>query len=161
YSDAVMADFASDADAGVAFLKTRSEVDPRKIGLVGHSEGAIEAPMSAMHNPDVAFIVMMTGPGVRGDQLLPEQLKLIEQANGKSPAEVEKDLATERIELAILEKEKDDSIRERKLRASLQGKIPDAQIGMQIKAVDSPWFRGLLEYDPAVTLSQIKCPVLV
>src|SRR5262249_16851717 len=114
-----------------------------------------------MHNPEVAFIVMMTGPGVRGDQLLPEQLKLIEQANGKSPAEVEKDLATERIELAILEKEKDDSIRERKLRASLQGKIPDAQIGMQIKAVDSPWFRGLLEYDPAVTLSQIKCPVLV
>jgi pimeloyl-ACP methyl ester carboxylesterase len=161
YSDAVMADFASDADAGVAFLKTRNEVDAHKVGLVGHSEGAIEAPMSAVHNPDVAFVVMMAGPGVRGDQLLPEQLKLIESASGKSPEEVEKDLAAERVVLAILEKEKDDSVRERKLRESLKGKVPDAQIGMQIKAVDSPWFRGLLEYDPAVTLSQIKCPVLV
>ena len=161
YSDAVMADFASDADAGVAFLKTRTEVDPHKIGLVGHSEGAIEASMSAVHNPDVAFIVMMAGPGVRGDQLLPEQLKLIEQASGKSPEEVEKDLATQRKVLAILEKEKDDAVREKQLRENLKGKVPDAQIGMQIKAVDSPWFRGLLEYDPAVTLGQIKCPVLV
>jgi pimeloyl-ACP methyl ester carboxylesterase len=161
YSDAVMADFASDADAGVAFLKTRKEVDARKIGLVGHSEGAIEAPMSAAHNPDVAFIVMMAGPGVRGDRLLPEQLKLIELASGKSPEAVEKDLATQRVVMAILEGEKDDSVREKQLRESLKGQVPEEQIGMQIKAVNSPWFRGLLEYDPALTLSQIKCPVLV
>src|SRR6266568_41891 len=110
YSQAVMADFASDAEAGVAYLKTRVEVDPRKIGLVGHSEGAIEAPMAAAHNSDVAYIVMMAGPGVRGDQLLPEQLRLIEQASGKSADEIEKDLATQREVLAVLEKDKDDAL---------------------------------------------------
>jgi len=160
YSQAVMADFASDAEAGVAYLKTRVEVDPRKIGLVGHSEGGIEAPMAAAHNPDVAFIVLMAGPGVRGDQLLPEQLRLIEQASGKSADEIEKDLATQREVLAVLEKDKDDALLEKDLREKFTGKVPEAQIGMQVKAVSSPWFRGLLEYDPAVTLSKLTCPVL-
>jgi hypothetical protein len=83
YAQAVMADFASDADAGVAYLKTRPEVDPHKIGLVGHSEGGVEAPMSAAHNPDVAFVVMMAGMGVPGDQLLPEQMRLNRPSRGK------------------------------------------------------------------------------
>jgi pimeloyl-ACP methyl ester carboxylesterase len=96
YAQAVMADFARDADAGVAYLKTRPEVDPHKIGLVGHSEGGVEAPMSAAHNPDVTFVVMMAGMGVPGDQLLPEQMRMIERAAGKSPDEIEKDLAMQR-----------------------------------------------------------------
>jgi dienelactone hydrolase len=161
YAQAVMADFASDADAGVAYLKTRAEVDPRKIGLVGHSEGGVEAPMSAAHNPDVAFVVMMAGMGVPGDQLLPEQMRLIEQAAGKNPDEIEKDLVMQRDLLATVEKDKDDSVLEKDVRQKLTGKVPDAQIGMQVKAVSSPWFRGLLEYDPAPTLSKLMCPVLV
>jgi fermentation-respiration switch protein FrsA (DUF1100 family) len=160
YAQAVMADFASDADAGVAYLKTRAEVDPRKIGLVGHSEGGVEAPMSAAHNPDVAFVVMMAGMGVPGDQLLPEQMRLIEQAAGKNPDEIEKDLAMQRDLLATVEKDKDDSVLEKDVREKLAGKVPDVQIGMQVKAVSSPWFRGLLEYDPAPTLSKVTCPVL-
>jgi alpha/beta superfamily hydrolase len=62
-----------DAEAGVAYLKTRSEVDPRKIGLIGHSEGGVIAPMVAVADPDVAFIVMMAGSGVPGDQIIVEQ----------------------------------------------------------------------------------------
>jgi dienelactone hydrolase len=161
YSKAVMADFASDADAGVAYLKTRPEVDPHRIGLVGHSEGGVEAPMSAAHNHDVTFIVMMAGTGVPGDQLLPEQMRLIEQAAGKSPDEIEKDLVVQRDLLATVEKDKDDAVLEKDVREKLAGKVPEAQIGMQVKAVSSPWFRGLLVYDPAPTLSQLTCPVLV
>jgi hypothetical protein len=161
YSHAVMADFASDADAGVAYLKTRVEVDPHKIGLVGHSEGGVEAPMSAAHNPDVAFVVMLAGTGVPGDQLLPEQMRRLEEAAGKSKDEIDKDVAVQRDILAIVEKDKDDAALDKDLREKLAGKVPDAQMGMQIKAVSSPWFRGLLEYDPAPTLSQLTCPVLV
>src|SRR5579864_1686365 len=161
YSHAVMADFASDADAGVAYLKTRVEVDPHRIGLVGHSEGGVEAPMSAAHNPDVAFVVMMAGTGVPGDQLLPEQMRRLEEAAGKSKDEIDKDVAVQRDILAIVEKDKDDAALDKDLREKLAGKVPDAQMGMQIKAVSSPWFRGLLQYDPAPTLSQLTCPVLV
>jgi fermentation-respiration switch protein FrsA (DUF1100 family) len=160
YSKAVMADFASDAEAGVAYLKTRAEVNPHKIGLVGHSEGGVEAPMAAVADPDVAFIVMMAGTGVRGDELLAEQVKLIETAGGKSQADVDKDVATQREILALVEKDKDDAALEKDLRATMAGKESDVQIDLQIKLVSSPWFRGLLDYDPAPTLSKVKCPVL-
>jgi uncharacterized protein len=160
YAQAVMQDFASDADAGVAYLKTRPEVDPHKIGLVGHSEGGVEAPMAAVDNHDVAFVVMLAGMGVRGDQLLPEQLRLIELASGKKSDEVDKDLATQRDVLAAVEKDKDQASLEKDLRAILAGKVPEPQMDMQVKAVNSPWFRGLLEYDPAPTLSKLTCPVL-
>src|SRR5579864_5981503 len=160
YSKAVIADFASDADAGVAYLKTRVDVDPHRIGLVGHSEGGVEAPMSAAHNPDVAFVVMMAGTGVPGDQLLPEQMKLIEQAAGKSPEEIQNDLAVQRELLSIAEKDTNQATLEKDVREKLTGKVPEPQMAMQIKAVSSPWFRGLLIYDPAPTLSQLTCPVL-
>lgn len=160
YSTAVMADFASDAEAGVAYLKTRAEVDPKKIGLVGHSEGGIEAPMAAVLDPDVAFIVLMAGTGVRGDELLAEQVQLIEKAGGKSQADVDKDVATQRQILALVEKDKDDAALEKDLRATMAGKETDAQISLQIKLVSSPWFRGLLEYDPVPTLSKVMVPVL-
>jgi uncharacterized protein len=160
YSQAVMADFAADAQAGVAYLKTRSEVDVHKIGLVGHSEGGVEAPMAAVNNHDVDFVIMMAGPGVRGDQLLPAQLRLIEQSAGKSSEEIEKDVATQNDVLAAVEKIKDDTALEKDLREKLAGKVPDEQIEMQVKVVSSPWFRGLLDYDPTVTLAKLTCPVL-
>lgn len=160
YSTAVMADFASDADAGVAYLKGLPEVNPLKIGLLGHSEGAVEAPMAAVHNSDVAFVVMMAGPAVPGDQLLPEQMRRIEKAAGKSADEIEKDLAVQREILAIVERDKDDATLDQDLREKLAGKVPEAQMGMQVKAVSSPWFRGLLVYDPAPMLAKLTCPVL-
>ena len=104
YSKAVMADFASDAEAGVAYLKTRAEVDPQKIGLVGHSEGGIEAPMAAVQDPDVAFIVMMAGPGVPGRRNPAAASAADRKAGGKSQVEVEKDAATQREILAPGEK---------------------------------------------------------
>jgi uncharacterized protein len=160
YSMAVMSDFASDADAGVAYLKSLPEVSQLKIGLLGHSEGAVEAPMAAVHNPDVAFVVMMAGSAVPGDQLLPEQMRLIEKAAGKSTDEIEKDVAVQREILALVERDKDDATLEKDLREKLAGKVPEAQMGMQVKAVSSPWFRGLLTYDPALALRQLTCPVL-
>lgn len=160
YAQAVMQDFSSDADAGVAYLKTRAEVDPHKIGLLGHSEGGIEAPMSAAHNADVAFVVMMAGPGVPGDQLLPEQMRRIEAASGKSKEEINKDVALQSEILALVEKDKDDATLEKDLREKLAGKVPEAQMGMQVSAVSSPWFRSLLQYDPAPALSKLTCPVL-
>ena len=75
YAAATTADFATDAEAGLKYLKTRREVDPHKIGMIGHSEGGIVAPIVAVRDPeDVAFIVMMASPGLRGDDILCEIL---------------------------------------------------------------------------------------
>jgi pimeloyl-ACP methyl ester carboxylesterase len=157
---ATMVDFATDADAGVAYLRTRPEVDPHRIGLIGHSEGGIVAPMAAARNPDVAFIVMMAGSGVPGDELLPEQLILISEAAGKSPEEAGKDAAEKREVLALVERVKDDAALEKQLREKLAGKVPEAQLEVQVKALTSPWFRYFIAYDPAVALRKVTCPVL-
>lgn len=161
FTGATTADFATDVEAGVAYLKTQSEVDPHKIGLVGHSEGGIIAPMVAARNPDVAFIVMMAGSGVPGDQILPEQTLLLSEAAGESKDKAEKAAMQERAILSLVEKEKDDVVLEKDLREKLAGEIPEAQMGAQIKMITSPWFRYFLTYDPATALRKVKCPVLV
>jgi hypothetical protein len=160
FATATTADFATDAEAAVAYLKTRSEVNPRQIGLVGHSEGGIIAPMVAARNPDVAFIVMMAGSGVPGDEILVSQTLLLTEVSGKSHEEAEKNAADEREILALVKQEKDSAILEKEVREKLAGKIPEAQLGIQLKAVSSPWFRYFIDYDPAVALRKVTCPVL-
>ena len=160
FAQGTTADFATDAEAGVAYLKTRSEIGPHKIGLIGHSEGGVIAPMIAARNKDVAFIVMMAGTGVPGDQILPAQGEAIEVASGKTPEEAAKNAAKEKEMLALVETEKDDSILQKELKGKMAGVVPEAQIGLQISQLTSPWFRYFLTYDPATALRKVTCPVL-
>ena len=160
FSGATTADFSTDTEAGVAYLKTRSEVDPHKIGLIGHSEGGVIAPMVAARNKDVAFIVMMAGTGVTGDQILPAQAEAIAVASGTNPDEAAKNAAKEKEMLTLVETEKDQSVLEKELKEKMAGDVPDAQIGMQILQITSPWFRYFLTYDPASALRKVTCPVL-
>ena len=166
FKTATTADFATDTEAGIAYLKTRLEVDPRKIGLIGHSEGAVIAPMIAARNPDVAFIVLMAGSGVSGDQVLVAQREAIAVASGTKPEEAAKYAAKEKEMLALIEAEKvptekDDAALEKELREKMAGDVPESQIGLQIKLLTSPWFRYFLTYDPAIALRKVTCPVLV
>jgi fermentation-respiration switch protein FrsA (DUF1100 family) len=161
FATATTADFATDVEAGVAYLKTRPEVDPHKIGLIGHSEGGVIAPMVAARNKDVAFIIMMAGTGVPGDQVLPAQIEAIDMVSGKSKEEASKAAARQREIDKLVETETDDATLQKDLRAKMAGQIPDAQIGMEITQITSPWFRYFLTYDPAAALRKVTCPVLV
>ena len=116
--------------------------------------------MAAARNADVAFVVMMAGSGVPGDEILPAQLILVSEAAGKSHEDAEKDAAEERVVLALVEHEKDDAALEKQLREKLAGKVPEAQLDAQIRSVTSPWFRQFLAYDPATALRKVTCPVL-
>ncbi len=160
FAKGTTADFATDAEAGVAYLKTRPEIDSHRIGLVGHSEGGVIAPMVAARNKDVAFIVMMAGTGVRGDQILPAQREAIEIAMGKSPEEAAKNEANEKEMLRLVETEKDDAVLQKELKEKMAGEVPEAQIGLQISQITSVWFRYFLTYDPATALRKVTCPVL-
>ena len=161
FEGATTADFATDTEAGIAYLKTRPEVDLHKIGLIGHSEGGVIAPMIAARNHDVAFIVMMAGTGVPGDQVLVAQSEAIEIASGKDPAEAGRDAAKEKDMLTLVESENDPAALAKKLREKLEGDVPEALIGLQVKQLTSPWFHYFLTYDPATALRKVTCPVLV
>jgi fermentation-respiration switch protein FrsA (DUF1100 family) len=158
---ATTADFADDAEAGVTFLKTRSEVDPHRIGLIGHSEGGVIAPMVAARDKDVAFVVMMAGTGVPGDRIIVEQGRLIAEAAGESKQKAGENAEKQRQTLALVENDKDPENLETVLGVKLATEgVPDAQIAAQIKALTSPWFRYFLTYDPATALRKVTCPVL-
>ncbi|MBI5868018.1 MAG: alpha/beta hydrolase [candidate division Zixibacteria bacterium] len=165
--------FARDVLAGVAYLKTRKEIDSRRIGLIGHSEGGIIAPMVAAQSKDVAFIVMMAGPGVTGEEILYKQAELISRASGAGDSAVAAERKQQEAMFGILETESDSLRARAKLRDILMAAMADSAraagidssaiaraIDMQIQQVTSPWFRYFLTYDPRPALKKVKCPVL-
>jgi len=75
-------DLAADAQAAMAYLKTRKEIDPAKIALIGHSEGAMIAPLIASQTKDVAWVVLLAAPATKGEDTLLNQSELIGRAGG-------------------------------------------------------------------------------
>lgn len=174
YEEATSAEFADDALAGVEFLKTRKEVDPRKIGLVGHSEGGVVAPMVASRSQDVAFVVLMAGTGVSGEEILYRQGQDVLKSMGVD----EKQLALQRViqerMFAVLKEDNDRATTEKKLReiiaqetaklseqdkkkAESQKSLVESQIKNMLL---TPWMRYFLTFDPQATLGLVHCPVL-
>ena len=82
FAAATSTDFASDVDAAIAFLNSRPEVNKKRIGLIGHSEGGAIAPLVAVRNPAVAFSVLLAGLAMRIDRLTVLQETLLAKAAG-------------------------------------------------------------------------------
>lgn len=156
FKGATSADFATDVEAALAWLETRPEIDRRRIGLVGHSEGGLIAPMVAATHPEVAFLVLWAAPGVPGDDLLVEQVRRLMLARGKTAAEADRAADDER---AVVDVVKRGAIRA-VLDAELRGRVPPGQMEALLKAAESPWFRYFLTCDPALALRRVRCPVL-
>ena len=156
FASATSADFATDAEAGLAWLKTRSEADPQKLGLIGHSEGGEIAPMIAARNKDVAFLVSLAGPALKGDEIIVEQVVAANEAAGAPHALAVKNGEVERQILSAVEAEKDPAQLRRKLAAFL----PADAIEQNLPGLTSPWYRAFLAYDPTPDLRKVTCPVL-
>ncbi len=162
--------FAADALAGIEFLKGHKGIDAKRIGLIGHSEGGLIAPLVASQSDDVAFIVLLAGPGLPGEDILLAQAALILKASGAGPEALAKQRATQEMMFAVLKQEKDNATAEKKMREEfdkqMAGLSEDEKaqakqtLEAQIKMVLSPWFRHFLTYDPRPTLAKVKCPAL-
>ncbi|HWS01375.1 MAG TPA: CocE/NonD family hydrolase [Prolixibacteraceae bacterium] len=113
FKTATTVDFASDVESAVAYLKTRKEIYAGKIGLVGHSEGGIIAPMVAAKSKELRFIVLLAGTGIRGDKLLLLQQELVAKASGQSDAEIQKSKAiNSEVFGMVLNSSQDDLLKE-------------------------------------------------
>jgi len=173
FSQATSEDFAFDVLVGIEYLKTRKEINPKKIGLIGHSEGGIIAPMVAVKSPDVAFIILMAGTGLTGEEILYLQTGLISKEMGISEKEITKNLQLNNKIFSVIKEEEDNKIAEEKIRQIFmtywedlseeeKSRIgnPEDYLKAQIQSLLSPWFRFFLTYNPQPTLSKVKCPVL-
>ncbi|MFP9118455.1 alpha/beta hydrolase family protein [Flavobacterium sp. RNTU_13] len=173
FANATTQDFATDAEAAFKYLKTRKEINPKKIGLAGHSEGGIVAPIVAVNNPDVDFIVLLAGTAIPGDELMVLQNYMIGKANGMPETELTKLSAINRNIYNLIKEEENITVLKTRLQAAFNkdlkpilvaNGIPEHQvtsyIEMQVSDITSPWYVNFIRYNPAPTLEKVKCPVL-
>lgn len=163
FANATTADLAGDARAAVAYLKRRGDVDSTRIGVIGHSEGAVIAPIVAGRTKDVAFVVLMAGTGLRGDEVLFRQGAALARAAGADSATIAANLEFQRGVFEILRTEANaDSARARIRRfvAESDLAITPAPDPDQVAAQTSPWLRHFISYDPAPALEKLRVPVL-
>lgn len=169
---ATSADFATDVESAIAYLKTRKEVDPHKIGLLGHSEGGLIAPMVASHSKDVAFIVSFAGPGMPGVDLILLQSKLILAASGASEELINQTLTENRNLFDLILSSTDDSKLGGEIEAYVRGQIDkglavvpqgidkEQYIAMNVQQVADPWMVAFIRSEPSKFLEKTKCPYL-
>ncbi len=173
FKSATSADFATDVQSAIAYLKTRKEINKNKIGLIGHSEGGLIAPMVASKSKDVSFIVLLAGPGIQGDKLLLLQQELIARSSGTSESDIKKTIAVNSKLFEIVNKSEDDQKLKEDLSKELYellkkdttSEIPNGMtkeefVSYQVDQISSPWMQYFIKYDPTVALSKVSCPVL-
>lgn len=171
FAGATTDDFATDVLAVLRFAESVERIDRSKIGLIGHSEGGLIAPIVAgLAADDVAFIVLLAGPGVSGDELLRLQGKLILEASGADEAFVatigrQQEQFFELMLGGASEEELRAALRpvlEAQLAAATgaEGEVLEDVIEMQMTQLASPWMRYFITYDPRPALSRLRCPVL-
>jgi hypothetical protein len=173
FKTATSVDFASDVNAGVTYLLSRKEINKKKIGLIGHSEGGIIAPMVAGSSKDVSFIVLLAGSGIPGDQILLLQQELIGKASGLSDDILQKAKLTNSAAFEIVTKSSNidqlktdlsdylkQSIKDNPNANKPEGMSEDDLVKIQVSQIANPWMVYFIKYNPADALLKVKCPVL-
>lgn len=177
-------DFASDAASAVAFLRGHAEVDENRVGIMGHSEGGLVAPLvatgqtaSIVPAEGVAFVVLLAGPGEDGGAVLLQQAEAISRVMGMPDEGVVQMLVFQRDMQAILRDVEDADARRAALETLLRGTleamdpedraaqgIPAGQeeswVATQLATMATPWFRTFLLLDPSPALAELEVPVL-
>jgi hypothetical protein len=165
--------FAGDVLAGIQFLKSRKDIKGKRIGLIGHGEGGMIAPMVATRSKDVAFIVLLAGPGLRGEDLIYTQTGLIHKAQGMHPDTTAEAIAVQRKihesimngvngqRLEQLVKEEVTGLANAVNETQRKAFLPvGANIISRIPMYQTRWFRYFISFDPTPVLKKVKVPVL-
>lgn len=154
------ADFATDTKAALEYLKSRKEINKRRIGLIGHSEGALIAFMLAARNKkDIAFIVSMGGSAQKGDSIILDQREMLFKTAGESSETISADRNRMRKAFALLNNQTDETVLKNKMKELFSGSGSERNIDIMVKQLTSPWMRYFLNYNPAIDLRRLKCPV--
>jgi len=139
-------DFADDVRAQIAYLRSRPDIDPDRIAIVGHSEGGVIAPLVAASDKRVKAIVLLAATAKRGEDVLRFQLNYEIDNDPKSTSEA---------------REKKHKETDAALRALLEGGADLSKYPQIIRLLDGPWTRWFLKYDPLPTIRDVKQPILI
>jgi len=165
FDTATTADFASDADAATTWLRSQPGIEANRVGILGHSEGGIIAPMVAASDKNVAFVVMIAGPALRGDKLFVLQSAMTAESYGAPEDYIaRRKLFDQRLYDAILAAPSDTAAyraAEDLVAAGVREKLIDQNEAESLASDDTTvWYRSFLAYDPAPALARLNVPVL-
>ncbi len=174
FAKATTADFATDVEAAIAYVRSRQDLKSLKLGLIGHSEGGMIAPMIASHDKSVQFLVLLAAPGVPFADLLMKQQADIARSNGIAQDKIDDGITKNKeiFESYAKYKTLDSAAFAAKLKGILMANFkPDssnamsasqrnAAINSTINLQSSAWFRYAMNFIPATYLSRVQCPVL-
>lgn len=164
YASATTADLAGDVLAAVRYVAQHPAVDMDDVGIIGHSEGGLIAPMVANATKLVDFIVLLATPGLPGEQVLLQQQSDINEASGVDSATIAVQRGTQQRIFDVVKQPEADSMQiAQELRAvmlDIEGIEGEAVMQREIQRLTSPWFRYFLSYDPRFALMELQEPVL-
>jgi len=170
FSSATSEDFVTDIDAAVSYLKTRKDLPADKIGLIGHSEGGMIAPMLASKRNDIAFVIMLAGPGIKNSLLYAEQQFLIGKDQGADTAKLAAKRKNDENLYELIAKSDRTKILSQKINGLVEKSITivsghsstatQKQLDLTLETLNSSWFRFFLSYDPADYLAKVNAPIL-
>jgi uncharacterized protein len=162
-------DFADDVTAAVSWLAAQAGVDARRIGVIGHSEGGMVAPLVATRTAAVAFLVLLAAPGVPMREIGVRQAEAVARAEGVPEADVAARVKLSSSILALFAEELDEPTLKRRARPILDEgfagipltpRMRAQQIELALAHYASPWAQFALRYDPAPALRRVRVPVL-
>jgi len=156
YDEATSFNFAEDVKAGVNYLKNRDDVDANNIGIFGHSEGALLAPMVASQSENIGFIVLIGAIGIPCDELMLLQTEKIAKINGVPQEEITTTLKHYRKYYDIIKSNDDNSTKREKIIES-NPEIADGLLSVMLM----PWFQYFIQINPDEYFEKVNCPVLV
>ena len=174
FKTATSFDFADDAEAAVKYIKSRADLKGLSIGLLGHSEGGMIAPIVAGRNNDVKFMVLLAGPGIPIAKLMTQQTEDVARAGGGSDSIVSaavqgnaaiydmmnhnQNLSTAAMKIKL------DSLLYQQFSTTRKagiGNVPiDGLVATTSARLISPWYRSFLVFNPQEYLDKVKCPTL-
>ena len=172
FQNATTFDFATDVEAAITYLKSRNDIDKTKIGLVGHSEGGLIAPIIASRNNAVAFIVLLAGPGVNGAKILETQAKKAGELAGTPEVFLNENQKLASIIYDIIRTHTDENIIKEQITKALNDYkvnnpmsvlapyITPAMIEQQLSILKSDWICTFIRTEPKDYLEKTTCPVL-
>jgi alpha/beta superfamily hydrolase len=179
FSKSTSEDFEKDVEVHLDYLGTRKEVDRKKIGLIGHSEGGMVAPMVAVRRSDVSFIVLLAGPGVKIFQLMEDQTAAVLKSAGIIQSAIDdyrllyhkllpavvnaenKKIALENLQAIASDWQKNTkAVVVRATTGITNDSTRNVFVETMVNILYTPWFIYFLKYDPAPVVEQLSCKVL-
>ncbi len=156
------ADYTTDAQAALAWLRAQHGIRKNQVGLIGHSQGGTAAIGAAGQPGGPDFLVLLAAPGLPGDELIVQQSLALARLQTTDPAQLASTEKMQRAMTQIIQKNPDDMQAKGQLLLYYAAISPQlaAQVKPQLPMLTSPDYRHLLADRPALTLAKVQCPVL-